>query len=684
MTTNRWRWAGWLLSVALLAVAGGLWSRFETISEGGAERMRYFVVLWVAMLGAVFCFPKLASSSAPLPRSLFHNRDFLLILGGALLVRIAFWGAPVSDDVNRYLWEGKIVAAGENPYATTIDDARLAPYRDAYWEGANHKDRLTAYPPGMELVMGAASQIWYHPAVFKLLALLGDLWALIILALLSCKLHKPTRWLGFYAFNPVVLSAFAAEAHFDSLMVAGILTALYFGQGKRFGRAWFWLAFAVQMKLMALVLTPLFFLIGGWRKSWIFPLALALPCLFFLPHLDGLVRGLLSFGGESAFNGGLFESLRFIGFPESPARRIGIVIFGLGMLLLALKAWRQRGVSLIDLSFQALALLVICAPIVHLWYLAWVLPVLALRPSLSWLYLSAAAGVTFLAWHRAELGMGWGYGREIVVASWLPFFLLLALEKRWFWSRQKLYPKWQAETPLTTSSLDIVVPVYGEGERLASFLAELKSLSPQAAKIIVVDGHPEAGDLDIARKAGVIALRSERGRGNQIARGFEEATADLVAIIHADTIPRAGWIPLVKEAANAQADAVAFALGQRFQRGNAGLLFVEVLNEARVLFNGSVFGDQTLIVRRSALSQAGGFPAQPLMEDVEASWRLLAAGPIAYLGQEWQVSTRKWEKRFVTRFKQVVGLIIRYRWVRLRGSGAAAEFSKKLFREYYH
>lgn len=683
MSTQRWRWGGWLISIALLIIVGLLWSRLETIEQGGMARIQFYALAWFAMLGSVFFFPNLPQGPAQSRGRLFRNREFLLILGAALLVRMAFWGAPVSDDVNRYLWEGKIVAAGENPYATTIDDPRLESYRDSYWVDTNHKDRFTAYPPGMELLMAAAGQVWYHPSVFKLLALAGDIWSLVMVMLLGQRLHKPIRWLGFYAFNPVVLSAFAAEAHFDSLMVAGILTALVYGQNKRFGRAWFWLAFAVQMKLMALVLAPLFFLVGGWRKCWVFAFALVIPSLLFWPHLGGLVYGLFNFGGESAFNGGLFETLRLFGIAEDATRRIGYLIFALGMLLLVVRAWRERSVSLVDISFAALGLLVVCSPIVHLWYLAWIVPVLALRPSLSWLYLSGAIGVTFLAWHSAEAGRGWGYGREVVVASWLPFFLLLAFEKRWFWSRLKLRKTLFAADSGEVPTLDIVIPVYGEGERLAGFLTALKSVSPEAQKIIVVDGRPDAADLAIARESGVIAVASERGRGNQIARGFQEATADLVAIIHADTIPLEGWVSLVQKAAQAEPATTAFTLGQRFQQGNLGLLFVEILNEARVLFNGSVFGDQTLIVRRGALQQSGGFPAQPLMEDVEVSWRLLAAGPISYLGREWTVSTRKWEKRFVSRFRQVIGLVIRYRWVRFRGPAAAAEFSKKLFQEYY-
>jgi hypothetical protein len=349
--------------------------------------------------------------------------------------------------------------------------------------------------------------------------------------------------------------------------------------------------------------------------------------------------------------------------------------------------------ELVTSSFAALALLVVCAPIVHLWYLAWIIPMLALRPQLSWVVLCGTMAVTFLAWENAELGRGWGYSREIVVASWLPFFILLAMENRWVFTRwQSGFSRTDRESSARPTAtvraeqalpLDIVVPVYSVGKKLEPFLTALRKASPEAGKIIVVDGHPDAFDYQLAREAGFDAVTSERGRGIQIATGMAQTTSALVAIIHADTVPRAGWITKLQKAARVAPEAPAFTLGQRFDHGGLGLLGIEVLNEARVLFSGSVFGDQTLIVRRFALEQSGGFPTQPLMEDVEVSWRLLALGPIIYLGEEWQVSARKWQRGFGRRFWLVVGLMIRYRWVRLRGKAAAAEFSQKLYREYY-
>ena len=90
-----------------------------------------------------------------------------------------------------------------------------------------------------------------------------------------------------------------------------------------------------------------------------------------------------------------------------------------------------------------------------------------------------------------------------------------------------------------------------------------------------------------------------------------------------------------------------------------------------------------MLIRRSALEASGGFPAQPLMEDVEASLRLAARGRILYLGREWQVSGKKWSGNFPRRFTLVIRLVATYQLARLRSPARAAAVAERMYREYY-
>ena len=431
---------------------------------------------------------------------------------------------------------------------------------------------------------------------------------------------------------------------------------------------------------MVLVIAPFVLLLAGlrkWWKIWPFLVALVVPSLFFLSDLDGLLKGILGFGGAGAFNGGLFELLRWMGIAE-PVVRLGLVMLFLsGVAFYCWRAWRGNEDDLGLLSLVILGGLVVCSPVVHFWYFSWLIPFIALRPQLSWLILFGCMGVYFLAWVEGSASWGWGYPPTWVILSWLPFFVVLVWENRFLLTRLR------TKSCSGDASLDIVLPVYNAGDGFGDFLNQLRVASPEVGTIWVVDGGSQDDSVEVAKAAGCEVLTSSIGRGRQIARGFAESSASLVAIIHSDTVPQRGWILAVQKAALKEVKSPGFILGQRFDVSSPGLLFVEMLNEARVVFGGSAFGDQTMVLRRSAVELEGGFPEQPLMEDVEVSWRLLGGGALSYLGSEWQVSARKWKGRFGSRFFQVVSLMIRYRWARLKGRAAAAELSEKFYGEYY-
>ena len=71
------------------------------------------------------------------------------VLAVALLLRLlALPLAPsLSDDVHRYLWDGRVAASGANPYRLTPNDPDLTGLRDDLWQRTAHRDVATVYPP---------------------------------------------------------------------------------------------------------------------------------------------------------------------------------------------------------------------------------------------------------------------------------------------------------------------------------------------------------------------------------------------------------------------------------------------------------------------------------------------------------------------------------------------------------
>jgi Glycosyl transferase family 2 len=650
----------WGISLGLLAVACVVWSSLPTLDDAPWLRVALFSGSGIAMLGMVFFFPDVTDSRAK-----------QLILSAAVLLRLLLWPAPVSDDVNRYLWEGMLVLDGGNPYTAPADDPRWEGRRDAVWQDMNHRDRPTAYPPGIQWIMAAAAAVSPTLNVFKALAIIGDLITLLLLLGLLRHHAAPLRSAGFYAFNPVVLIAFGAEGHFDSLMTAALLASLL-SAAKGKSSTWLWLGVAIQIKLVCLILVPLFLtrrLLRGW---WLFPVILIPPGLPFLAGLPEWWDGVRGFAGSGAFNAPFFTLLASTGLDLGVVRILGAAAFLATALAIFIARW--RGMLLIDASLWLLGALLVCSPIVHFWYLAWLLPLTALRPSFAWTTLSITMGGYFIAWWTLAHHGWWGYGHGVATMIWLPWLIAAAAQHRCFFARLRA-----TKLPAEDFRLCVVMPVLNAGLESEKLTETLRAELDPKAEIVIV----ESGSVSSPENRPSHIIQAQRGRGNQIAAGIAATEAPWIMIVHSDSLPRPGWLADLQKSIHHDPEASLLVFGQRFDRSSPGTLLLECLNEMRVVFGGVAFGDQTMVIRRSAIVAAGGFPVQPLMEDVEASLRLASQGSVIYMAKEWTLSARKWGVGFARRFGMIVKLVATYQLARFKGTSHAAAVSERMYREYY-
>lgn len=105
------------------------------------------------------------------------------------------------------------------------------------------------------------------------------------------------------------------------------------------------------------------------------------------------------------------------------------------------------------------------------------------------------------------------------------------------------------------------------------------------------------------------------------------------------------------------------------------LRMVAAMMNLRSRITGIATGDQAMFMSRAAFEQAGGFPAQPLMEDIELSTRLRRIGRPACLAACVVTSGRRWERDGAWR---TILLMWRLRFAYWRGAPPA-----DLHRRYY-
>jgi len=190
--------------------------------------------------------------------------------------------------------------------------------------------------------------------------------------------------------------------------------------------------------------------------------------------------------------------------------------------------------------------------------------------------------------------------------------------------------------------LSIIVPSLNEAAGITATLAGLKALRAAGHEVIVADGGSTDGTPSLAAPLADSVLAAPLGRARQMNAGAAQAQGDVLLFLHADTRLPQGAVGLI-------CDALRQRQWGRFDVRIAGqprvLRLVAALMNLRSRLTGIATGDQALFVRRAAFAAVGGFPDQPLMEDIELSRRLKRLGPPACLSARALTSGRRWEAR---------------------------------------
>lgn len=211
--------------------------------------------------------------------------------------------------------------------------------------------------------------------------------------------------------------------------------------------------------------------------------------------------------------------------------------------------------------------------------------------------------------------------------------------------------------------LSIVVPLLNERTQLPRLFEHLMPLRARDdCEIILVDGGSEDGSAELATAAGYQVLAAPRGRALQMNAGAAVANGDVLLFLHADTRLPDEAPAMVASALSGGVDWGRFDL----RIGGDSLWFplIAALINWRSRLTGIATGDQAIFVRRALFEQLGGFPPQPLMEDIEFSKRLRRHGRPASIRASAVTSGRRWLRYGVLR---TVLLMWRLRFAYWRG-----------------
>jgi rSAM/selenodomain-associated transferase 2 len=219
----------------------------------------------------------------------------------------------------------------------------------------------------------------------------------------------------------------------------------------------------------------------------------------------------------------------------------------------------------------------------------------------------------------------------------------------------------------------IVIPVLNEAQGIGVTLRALAPMREQGTQVIVVDGGSSDATLQHCEGLADLVLSSPRGRARQMNFGAARASGRVLLFLHADTRLPPGAMSRVQAALDAGRDWGRFDVS--IEGGSRMFPLIAALMNWRSRFSGIATGDQAIFVRRDVFDALGGFPDQPLMEDVELSKRLHRRSRPACLKQRVVTSGRRWEQRGVWRT-----ILLMWRLRFLYGLGVSAEQLAKAYR----
>ena len=300
--------------VTALGIATLVLYRIAVHSKGVAD------IVWFLELVAVQILIYFAAAWLSLRTK--DSRTLLLLgLVFAALFRVSILFSPpyLSDDIYRYVWDGRVQAAGINPYRYIPADDALAGLRDEkIYPNMNRRDSAhTIYPPVAEaffllITRFSESVTWMKATMigFEVVAV----WALV--QLLTSFGFARQRVL-IYAWHPLAIWEFAGSGHLDAMAVAFIALALLARRRRGAVSTGFFLACATCVKLFPAVLFPALYL----RRSWKMALAFAATILVaYLPYLSVGPVGVLGYLPGYASERGMVSGEQY--FLLAVARRV--------------------------------------------------------------------------------------------------------------------------------------------------------------------------------------------------------------------------------------------------------------------------------------------------------------------------------------------------------------------------
>jgi alpha-1,6-mannosyltransferase len=315
-------------------------------------------------------------------------------IAAAIVFRLIFLVATplLSDDFFRFIWDGRLLAAGINPYlylpgyfvqegATIVSGINEALFRQL-----NSPEYYSVYPPVAQAVFWLSvklspESITGSIVVIRVVILLAEVLNILLLLRLLRKTGLPDGYVLLYALNPLVILELTGNLHFEALMIFFVLLGLYQLFFQRVVWAGCALGLAIGVKLLPLLFLPFMWRKLGFKRFLYFLTAVGLTLLALsLPLINSevithLAKSISLYFQRFEFNASVYYLLRWFGIQLTGYNQIAVigpflsvVTFIVVVSLAAVKKLASVK-RLVGYMAAALTVYLVLATTVHPWYI---------------------------------------------------------------------------------------------------------------------------------------------------------------------------------------------------------------------------------------------------------------------------------------------------------------------------
>ncbi len=316
---------------------------------------------------------------------------FLKFLVTAILVRVIPFGFDpnLSDDIYRFVWDGRVWDMGINAFAYTPREF-IASFPEVHFSWLfdlmNSPDYYTIYPPLCQLTFYlsiVAEKMGVPPRVaLQAFFFVAEMLTIAGLFKFLKELGKDTKLLFIYALNPLVIIELMGNLHFECLMMTALIWCAFLLYQNKLILSGLLYGLSISTKLVPLIYAPLILFQLGWKKGMqvLIPagfLTIGAFALMLQGHIFSILRSINLYFQSFEFNASIYYALRELGVWLTTYNQIKVLgpFLGLiaGLIIVKQSIGQVDKSSVKEISDRMIVLFTLYlffSTTVHPWYLS--------------------------------------------------------------------------------------------------------------------------------------------------------------------------------------------------------------------------------------------------------------------------------------------------------------------------